>query len=394
MKLSRLIFGFVLINFTNISSQSINKLLEQAIEKIDLLKCISYKSIKGSSAPYDSVLINQYSSFYKVMIEPKDLLIGARFISYNDSSKIDFSYNNYISVRYDWENKTAILDTLKQTRPTLHSPFYIKVRELLKYVIKNMDSIKCQVNKYKDTLQFTFEIKNKLAEFFNMIPSLFQKEGVVSSYSIWTNKDLFPFKFKRKMPHQTSIEEVIKVYDYNCDDIVDKQFGVYLPYGFSIIDKQGDKIMTVELEGKVAPNWSLKNLDGKIIQLSDYKGKNLLVVFTGVGCGHCHLALPFLNKFYDEYKDNGFNIVSIESFSDNITVLKRYKDMNNINYEFLLADKATTSNYKIVAVPVFILINKNGLIEKVFTGYKKVETDREIIDYVNNKQLSLNKRNN
>jgi thiol-disulfide isomerase/thioredoxin len=375
----------VLVIFSaNLIAQSIDQLLKRSIAKINTIQCINYKSISGSSAPNDSVLMNQYSAFNKMMVDPNDSLIGARFLFYlNDSSKINLSYNNTISVRYDWDTKTAMLDTLKLARPSLRSPFYIKVKELLKYAIKNMDSIKCQVNELKDTLQFTFVIKNKLAEFSNKIPSIFSKEGAVSTYIIWTNKDLMPFRLKRKLPHQTSIEEVIKVYDYTCADIVDKQIGVYLPKGFSVLNKQGDKIMTTELEGKVAPSWSLKNLEEKSILLSDYKGKNLLIEFTGVGCGPCHLALPFLSRFKSEYKDKNFNVLSIESFSDNISGLKRYKDLNHITFEFLIADKVTVTNYKILAVPVFILVNKIGVIEKVFIGYETGETDKKIMVYAN-----------
>lgn len=376
MKYLKAISLFVILFSIDGSGQEIEKMLTKSIEKLNSLKSISYKSISSSSAPYDSVLVNQYAGYHKVIIDPSDSIIGARSLFFQDSTKLLTSYYKNIAANYNWANKTIRVDTLSKELSSLMSPFYVEVRELLKYVVSNKDSILCQINEFKDSIEFSFLIKNKLAYFISMVPFVSISPNSYSKYILWTDKELMPFRLKRIMPHQTSSEEIITMSNCDPSEIIEKQIGIFIPEGFTIKDKNGSDITSTCLEGKEAPAWMLNNLDGKSISLSDFKGRNLLVEFTGLGCGYCHLAIPFLNKFTNEYKEKGFDVISLETFSNNIEGLKRYKNQNKMIYEFVIADKGTTVNYKVLGVPVFILVNKNGIIEKAFVGYAKDETDK------------------
>lgn len=384
MKYFKIIALMTLLSTINIYSQQLEQNLNKVIDKLNSMKAITYQTNDYSSVPYDTVMITQYTTFHKVKFEPNDTLIGASFLTYlNDTTKLILSYSNNIACRYDCDTKTIILDTLKEERISLTSPFYVKVSELLKYVISNHDSVRTAIQKDKDTTKFTFNIPDRYAEFFNKIPSVFLKKGETSSYTLWTNKEYLPFRLKREMPYQTSIEEVVSYQEINASEIQEMQVGIYLPEGFEIRDKNGKQVSPNELEGDVAPPWKLFNLDIKQISLSDYANKNMLLVFTGVGCGACHSALPFLNEFATYYKTKGFEVISVESFSKNINALKHYKEVNKINYEFLLGDKETVGKYKIQAVPIFLLINKKGKVEKVYLGYSKGETDKKINECAN-----------
>lgn len=378
MKYFKTVLTLVIFFAINISGQHIESMLSKTLEKLNALSCIAYTSINRTSAPYDSVLVNQYTDYYKVLFEPSDTLMGSRFLLFEDTAKIYISYNKDIAAFYNWENKTINIDTLDKKRPSVMAPFYIEVKELLKYVIANKDSILFMINDYKDSLKITFTIKNKLAYFSSMVRSIYVKPNSDSKYILWINKELMPYRLKTIMPHQTACVDIVSLSNCNASEITEKQIGIYIQEGFTIKNKRGVEITTTILENKEAPNWSLKNLEGKNISLSDYKGKNLLIEFTGLGCGYCHIAIPFINSFTKQYKEKGFEVVSIETYSDNIEGLKRYKNQNQMIYEFLIADKETKVAYKILGLPVFILVNKKGIIEKAFIGYGKGETDKLI----------------
>lgn len=378
MKLFNSVFFSIFILIGNTYSQSIDEMLNKSLDMVNTLNCISYKSQDGSSAPYDSVIMNHYVVYRKTMNDPNDQIIGERFLLYlEDTTKIYSSYYNGIVSWYNWDKKIISIDTLNEKRRIM-TPFFTQVRGLLKYIINNKDSVLCQVNEYADSIKFSFAFKDKLVE-LDKSPSIFPKANIVSKYFLWTKKDFMPYKLKRQLPHHTSFEKILNIANSDSTEIIEKQTGIYLPEGFKIENKKGFEITTTVLEGKEAPNWVLKNTEGKIISLSDYMGKNLLLEFTGIGCGYCHLAIPFLNKFTNDYKYKGFNVLSIESFSNNIAGIKRYKEINKMIFEFLISDKETVTNYKILGVPVFVLVNKNGMIEKVFVGYSKGETDKLIM---------------
>jgi len=63
--------------------------------------------------------------------------------------------------------------------------------------------------------------------------------------------------------------------------------------------------------GKLAPEFSIPALDGATLNLSDYKGKMLLLDFWGSWCGPCRLESPNLVKVYNDYGGKGFEILSV-----------------------------------------------------------------------------------
>lgn len=60
---------------------------------------------------------------------------------------------------------------------------------------------------------------------------------------------------------------------------------------------------TPALEGKVAPTFTLVDLDGKKVSLADYKGKPVLVNFWATWCAPCKLEMPWFEEFHKKYAD-------------------------------------------------------------------------------------------
>ena len=67
------------------------------------------------------------------------------------------------------------------------------------------------------------------------------------------------------------------------------------------------------LQGKPAPSFTLEDLNGKKVSLSDYRGKAVLLNFWATWCGPCKIEIPWLIKLRDQYKDQGFEILGISA---------------------------------------------------------------------------------
>ena len=63
-------------------------------------------------------------------------------------------------------------------------------------------------------------------------------------------------------------------------------------------------------EGDNAPSFTLKNLDGKEISLSQFRGKHVLVNFWATWCGPCKIEMPSLEALYEKVS-NAFGVVSL-----------------------------------------------------------------------------------
>jgi thiol-disulfide isomerase/thioredoxin len=65
------------------------------------------------------------------------------------------------------------------------------------------------------------------------------------------------------------------------------------------------------LKGKAAPEFSLEDLSGKKVSLSDYKGRPLVVNFWGTYCSPCKIEMPWLEEFEKKYAGSGFEVLGV-----------------------------------------------------------------------------------
>jgi thiol-disulfide isomerase/thioredoxin len=70
-------------------------------------------------------------------------------------------------------------------------------------------------------------------------------------------------------------------------------------------------LMGVDLRGKSAPGFTLKDLHGKKVSLSDFKGRAVVVNFWATYCGPCKLEMPWFEQLQAKYKDQGLAILGI-----------------------------------------------------------------------------------
>ncbi|MES2455909.1 MAG: TlpA disulfide reductase family protein [Bacteroidota bacterium] len=82
---------------------------------------------------------------------------------------------------------------------------------------------------------------------------------------------------------------------------------------------------TVTAVGAVAPNFTQKDVNGKSVSLSDYKGKYVLVEFWASWCAPCRAESPNLLKQYAAFKDKGFEILGVSVDSDRAKWLEAIK---------------------------------------------------------------------
>lgn len=114
-------------------------------------------------------------------------------------------------------------------------------------------------------------------------------------------------------------------------------------------------------------NLEVKDLDGNIVKMSDYKGKVVFLNFWATWCMPCVAELPSIEKLYKEFKnDVAFLLISNEATEK----VKKYHAKKEYTVPFHIndAESKIPQQYYHQGIPTTFIINKNGKIVKASSG--------------------------
>ena len=114
------------------------------------------------------------------------------------------------------------------------------------------------------------------------------------------------------------------------------------------------------LVGKPAPVFSLTDLSGNKVNLSDFKGKVVLLDFWEVWCGPCRMSMPHLEELYKQYHPKGLEIIGLSK--DNPAFAKKVLSDKKVTYINIMADDKSKLDYRVLEIPQYYLINRDGII--------------------------------
>ena len=111
-----------------------------------------------------------------------------------------------------------------------------------------------------------------------------------------------------------------------------------------------------------AIDFKLKDLNGKEVSLSDFKGKRVFLNFWASWCPPCKAEMPEMEDLYKETKDSDLVILAVNLGENKSTVEKFIKD-NNYTFPVLLDNNNEAAvNYRVVSIPTSFFIDKDGTI--------------------------------
>ena len=129
-----------------------------------------------------------------------------------------------------------------------------------------------------------------------------------------------------------------------------------------------------------APPFELKDADGKVVHLADYKGKVVILDFWATWCGPCRIEIPWFTELERKHKDKGLEVLGVSMDDEGWEVVKPFLAEVGVNYRVLMGNDATAQSYGGVdALPTTFLIDREGKIAAVHVG---LANKKDIVDGV------------
>jgi len=132
-------------------------------------------------------------------------------------------------------------------------------------------------------------------------------------------------------------------------------------------------------KGNRAPDFTLKDLNGKNVKLSDFRGKIVMVNFWGIFCDPCKKEMPFLQAISDNWSEEDLTILAI-NFKEGTATVRSFITNEEYTFTVLLdSDGEVNTLYNVSYYPTTFFIDAEGIIKERKEGSFSSQTEIESI---------------
>ena len=155
-----------------------------------------------------------------------------------------------------------------------------------------------------------------------------------------------------------------------------------------------------------APEFTLSDLDGNQVSLSDFKGKVVILDFWATWCPPCRKEIPHFIELEKEYTDQGLVVVGVSLDQGGVEVVQGFVNKtSNMDYTVLWLDQRSSTQAQISqeyqniltpsergGIPFTFIIDRDGYVRNQFVGYREKSVFQdEILPLLEEGKSSLKK---
>ena len=120
--------------------------------------------------------------------------------------------------------------------------------------------------------------------------------------------------------------------------------------------------------GDLVPSFSAQSLQGHTINLAQFTGKPVIIRFFTKDCRYCRVDTSVFNTFYDQYKEQGLQIIYINT-DENSEGLDAFVEGLGIQFPVILdPEHVIADSYKVTKVPLAFVLNPKHTVSGVLLG--------------------------
>lgn len=120
--------------------------------------------------------------------------------------------------------------------------------------------------------------------------------------------------------------------------------------------------------GSEAPDFTLSDLDGESVSLSDFSGRPVFVNFWNTGCPPCREEMPYLQEVYDSQMGSEL-VMLIVNIGESPATITTFLENNDLSLPIIIdADGAVARTYGLSGIPTTFFIDRDGIIKSKVIG--------------------------
>jgi len=124
----------------------------------------------------------------------------------------------------------------------------------------------------------------------------------------------------------------------------------------------------VPVVGSTAADFSLRDLNGQPQQLSQYRGKIVLLNFWATWCKPCTTEMPAMQAGYDHLHDKGLVVLAINELEDEGKVREHIQSYGHTFPVLMDHDNRVANMYGVYGLPVSVFIDERGVVQEYIKG--------------------------
>ena len=121
--------------------------------------------------------------------------------------------------------------------------------------------------------------------------------------------------------------------------------------------------------GELAPNFQLPDLQGRLVTLSDLRGKVVLLNFWATWCGPCRVEMPTMEQLYRTFSRKDFEILAVSIDVQGVAVTRPFQQEYHLTFPILHdADYRVGLTYGARSLPMTFLVDRQGVVRHQIFG--------------------------
>ncbi len=150
--------------------------------------------------------------------------------------------------------------------------------------------------------------------------------------------------------------------------------GVVMTRGFS---SQSEAVRAVPVAGQrvivkpgePAPNFQLRDMNGRLVSLSDLRGRVILLNFWATWCGPCRVEMPAMEQLYRAYSRKDFEILAVSTDPQGPAVTRPFQQENQLTFPILHdAEYRVGLMYGARTLPMTFMVDRQGVVRQQIFG--------------------------